>query len=237
MEANVRGQRQRYAVEQPALVRLTHWLSAFVLLILTASGFEIFAAFPSFGDKVPQTDLFEPPVSVRLGDWLGGALQWHLTFMWFFLAVGIVYIVYQAVSGRWRQTLFVPRDLPGVWPMIRRYFLFGPKPAQKEPYNPLQKLAYTVTLGSAGVLAVSGWMLYKPVQLGWLVEACGGFGMVRLLHFAAMCGMLAFIPGHLLMVALYGWNNFRSMLTGLKREPEYLSSAECNNVMLTPQRF
>jgi hypothetical protein len=26
----------------------------------------------------------------------------------------------------------------------------------------------------------------------------------------------------LMMVALHGWNNFRSMLTGWKREPEYL---------------
>jgi thiosulfate reductase cytochrome b subunit len=39
-----------------------------------------------------------------------------------------------------------------------------------------------------------------------------------------MCGfLLSFIPGHLLMVLLHGWNNFYSMLTGWKRDPEYLS--------------
>ena len=36
-----------------------------------------------------------------------------------------------------------------------------------------------------------------------------------------MCGMLAFIPGHLIMVALHGWDNFASMIIGWKRRPEY----------------
>jgi hypothetical protein len=33
-----------------------------------------------------------------------------------------------------------------------------------------------------------------------------------------MCGLMAFIPGHLLMVAVHGWSNFASMWTGSKRE-------------------
>ena len=36
-----------------------------------------------------------------------------------------------------------------------------------------------------------------------------------------MCGLLSFIPGHLVMVALHGWDNFASMLTGWKHKPEY----------------
>jgi thiosulfate reductase cytochrome b subunit len=49
----------------------------------------------------------------------------------------------------------------------------------------------------------------------------GGFHLTRIWHFAAMCGFLAFIPGHLIMVALHGWANFFSMFSGWKREPEY----------------
>jgi len=30
------------------------------------------------------------------------------------------------------------------------------------------------------------------------------------------------VPGHLVMVALHGWENFVAMLTGWKRDPEYL---------------
>jgi Ni/Fe-hydrogenase b-type cytochrome subunit len=221
-EAEVRGRRQRFALEHPLLIRVTHWLNAVVLLILIGSGLEIFAAFPSFGDKIPERELINVPHAIRLGDWLGGALQWHLTFMWLFLGAAVAYAIYQAVSGHWKQTLFRPRDMKGVWPMVRHYAFFGPTPPQTEPYNPLQKLAYTVTLASAAAAAVTGWMLFKPVQLGWAVQLCGGFGVVRLAHFLAMCGLLSFIPGHLLMVALHGWNNFRSMLTGCKRDPEYL---------------
>jgi thiosulfate reductase cytochrome b subunit len=56
------------------------------------------------------------------------------------------------------------------------------------------------------------------VQLSWLVYGLGGFRLTRIWHFAAMCGLLAFIPGHLVMVALHGWRNFAGMWTGGKRE-------------------
>ena len=215
------GRRRRHAYEHPLPVRLAHWSSAATLVIMTGSGLQIFAAFPSFGSKIPQHDLVNVPAAFRLGDWLGGALQWHLTFMWVFMGLGIVYLVYQAVSGRWRQTMVRRRDIPGVLPMARHYFLFRPRPEQRESYNPLQKLAYTVAIDLAAMMVLTGWMLYKPVQLRWLVWLSGGFGMVRMWHFIAMCGLLVFIPGHLAMVAIHGWNNFASMLTGWKRDPDY----------------
>jgi thiosulfate reductase cytochrome b subunit len=203
---------------------MTHWLSAVTLTVLTASGLEIFAAFPSFGSKIPQVDLLRVPAGLRLGGWLGGALQWHFTFAWLWIVAGAAYLAYQIVSGRWRQTMLRPRDLPGVWPMIRHYFLRGPRPACAEPYNPLQKLAYTVTIGGGVVSVVTGLLLYQPTQLAWLVRLAGGFGAVRLWHFLAMSSFLVFLPGHLIMVALHGWNNFRSMLTGWKRDPDYLKA-------------
>jgi Ni/Fe-hydrogenase b-type cytochrome subunit len=222
VEADVRGAQHTYAREHPWVVRFTHWLNAITLAILIASGLEIFSAFPSFGPKIPQADLLRVPSWLRLGGWLGGALQWHFTFMWVFITTGAVYIIFLFSSGRWRQVLLLPRDLPGVWPMARHYFFFGPRPAPTEPYNPLQKLAYTLTIGCGIVSIVTGLALYQPVQLAWLVRLLGGFRLARLWHFAAMCGFLAFIPGHLIMVALHGWGNFYAMLTGWKRGPAYL---------------
>jgi thiosulfate reductase cytochrome b subunit len=139
-----------------------------------------------------------------------------MTFAWLFIAAGVSYVAYQAASGNYRQVLFSVRDVPGVWPMARHYFLFGPKPPERGTYNPLQKLAYTTAIGLGVALVVTGLALYKPVQLSWLVAALGGFRLIRLWHFAAMCGLLAFIPGHLIMVALHGWSNFASMWTGSK---------------------
>jgi Ni/Fe-hydrogenase b-type cytochrome subunit len=200
--------------EHPTVVRLCHWSSALAIPVLIGSGLEIFAAFPSFGAKIPERDLFIPPQAMRLGGWLGGAIQWHLTFAWLFVAAGLVYVAYQLVSGNYRQVLFRSKDVAGVWPMARHYFLFGPKPAVDEIYNPLQKLAYTMTLLLGVVLLMTGFALYKPVQMYPLTALMGGFAMVRVWHFAAMCGILAFIPGHLVMVAIHGWGNFASMWTG-----------------------
>ena len=129
--------------EHPLVVRLCHWLNAVSLFVMVGSGLQIFRAFPSFGAKIPQKDLLNWPKAFALGGWLGGALQWHLTFMWIYIATGLRVLGYQIFSGNYKQVLFVRRDLPGVWPMVRHYFLFGPKPALKEAYNPLQKQAYT----------------------------------------------------------------------------------------------
>jgi thiosulfate reductase cytochrome b subunit len=49
----------------------------------------------------------------------------------------------------------------------------------------------------------------------------GGFHYARIWHFAVMWAILFFVLGHLVMVILHGWNNFISMLTGWKKDPEY----------------
>jgi len=133
----------RTAYEHPWPVRFCHWLNAVSLFVMAASGLQIFRAFPSFGPKIPQHDLLNVPKFLGLGGWLGGALQWHMTFAWIYVATGVFYIAYQVFSRNYRQPLFVGKDLAGVWPMIRHYFFFGRKPPQTEAYNPLQKMAYT----------------------------------------------------------------------------------------------
>jgi len=210
------------AYEHPFVVRLAHWVGAVAVVVMIASGLQIFWAFPSFGPKIPQNNFWVPPRSIRLGGWLGGGLQWHFTFMWFFVGSGVLYVTYQIVSGHWRQVLFRPRDIKGVWPMARYYFFFGKKPPVVEAYNPLQKLAYTATIFFGLLSTATGLVLFKPVQFWWLTALFGGFRLTRVWHFISMCGFVAFIPGHLIMVALHGWNNFYSMITGWKKGPEYI---------------
>jgi Ni/Fe-hydrogenase b-type cytochrome subunit len=210
------------AHEHPWAVRFCHWLNAVSLLVMAASGLQIFRAFPSFGPKIPQHNLLNVPRSLTLGGWLGGALQWHITFAWIYVATGVFYLAYQIFSGNYRQSLFIPKDLAGVWPMIRHYFFFRRKPAQTEVYNPLQKMAYTsaILLGLLSIL--TGIVLYNPVQFSFLATLMGGFHWARVWHFCVLCALLLFVLGHLIMVILHGWNNFTSMLTGWKRNPEYL---------------
>lgn len=209
--------------EHPWAVRFAHWATAVSVTVLAMSGLRIFTAFPSFGAKLPQENLIDVvPETLTIGGWLGGALQWHFTFMWIFAAAGLLYVAFEAASGHFRTVLFTPRDVPGVGPMVRHYFLFGPRPRPTGQYNPLQKLAYTSTLAFGFVSLLSGLVMYKPVQLSALGWVVGGYHGARLLHFVAMCGLLAFVPGHLIMVALHGWDNFQSMVTGWKRRPDYV---------------
>lgn len=217
-----RTEQSTVAYEHPWVVRVAHWLNAVAVFVLITSGLRIFRAFPSFGPKIPQENFWVPPPGITLGGWLAGALQWHFTFMWIFVGSGLVYVIYQIVTGHWRQVLFLPRDIPGVWPMVKHYFFFGKKARAEAAYNPLQKLAYTSTILFGAMSFLTGLVLFKPVQFWWLTWLMGGFRYARIWHFIAMCGFVAFIPGHLIMVALHGWNNFYSMVTGWKRDPEYI---------------
>jgi thiosulfate reductase cytochrome b subunit len=208
--------------EHPWFVRFVHWTNATAVCVMLLSGLQIFSAFPSFGAKVPEHDLIDAvPEAITLGGWLGGALQWHFTFMWIFAIGGIFYVSAQLMSGHFRTVLFLPRDAPGVWPMARHYFLFGPKPPSIAQYNPLQKLAYTAALFLGGVLTWTGAVMYKPAQLSMVGAPLGGYHNARVVHFLAMCGLVAFVPGHLVMVAIHGWDNARSIVTGWKRHAEY----------------
>lgn len=207
--------------EHPFIVRFCHWANAVALFVLVGSGLQIFRAFPSFGAKIPQHNLLNWPKSLAIGGWLGGALQWHLTFVCVYILSGLVYLGYEIFSGNYKQILFVWRDISGVWPMVRHYFFFGPKPPARDAYNPLQKSAYTGAI-VLGVFSVwTGLAIWKPVQFSWLAWPIGGFHYARLWHFIIMWALLAFIFGHLVMVVLHGWSNFVSMFTGWKKDPEY----------------
>jgi Ni,Fe-hydrogenase I cytochrome b subunit len=134
----------------------------------------------------------------------------------------LIYLGYQIFSGNYRQVLFTHRDIPGVWPMVKHYFFFGPKPPVREAYNPLQKQAYTTAIG-LGVLSVLTGL--RGVEAGAVFLAGVDDGRVSLGAASGtslvMWAILGFVLGHLVMVILHGWNNFVSMLTGWKKDPEY----------------
>jgi Ni/Fe-hydrogenase b-type cytochrome subunit len=212
----------RAVYEHPWPVRFCHWANTISLFVLAGSGLQIFRAFPSFGAKIPQRNLLNVPPSLTLGGWLGGALQWHVTFAWIYVVTGIFYLAYQIFSGNYRQVLFGLGEVRGLWPMTRFYFFFGRKPAQTEAYNPLQKLAYTAAIILGVISAFTGVVLYNPVQFSFLGSLIGGFHWARLWHFGVLVALVLFVAGHIVMVLLHGWNNFVSMLTGSKRNPDYL---------------
>jgi thiosulfate reductase cytochrome b subunit len=138
--------------------------------------------------------------------------------MWLFVVNGVVYVLYNIFSkhGR-RTTLFASSDISGVLPMILYYMRIRKEHPQQKKYNALQKLAYTAVplLAFGGIM--SGIAIYWPVQFNGITSLFGGYDTARVWHFIFMASLVGFIAGHLMMVAIAGWSNFVSMITGWKK--------------------
>lgn len=204
------------------LVRTTHWLNALALAGMILSGLQIYQAFPHFGMR-DEPYLFNPwdnegfPKGVRLGGWLAGGLNWHFALAWPFVITGLVYLLYLVFTGEWRSLLFRPSDVPKALQMQLYYFRLRKEHPPQGKHNALQKGAYSgiFLLGVASVL--SGFAIYKPVQLSWLVAAMGGYELARYWHFWAVWLFVGFTAIHVLMVFLVDPASLRAIITGWYR--------------------
>jgi thiosulfate reductase cytochrome b subunit len=134
--------------------------------------------------------------------------------MWLFLANGILYIAYLAGSGEWRAMLPVTGSFKRAFlVMLRDLHVVKTLPPQGK-YNDAQRIAYTgvIVMGIGSV--VTGLANYKPLQLSWLTSLLGGYEWARWEHFWLMLSFVGFFVVHVVQVAIAGWSNFRSMVTG-----------------------
>jgi thiosulfate reductase cytochrome b subunit len=205
------------------LVRITHWLSALLLPAMIASGLQIYLAFPHFGQKnnvYPLPNPFDAdrfgrfPEWARLGGWLGGGINWHFALAWPFVLTGVAYLTYLAVSGEWRALLFRPRDVRRAWQIQLYYLGLRREHPEQGKHNALQKAAYTFIVGLGALAVLSGFAIYKPVQLGWLTALFGGFELARYWHFLAVWVFVGFTLVHVVLVFLVDPASLRAMLTG-----------------------
>jgi thiosulfate reductase cytochrome b subunit len=205
------------------IVRLTHWLNAIALTGLVASGLQIYQAFPHFGQKgnvypVPNPfDMYRFPRWARLGGWLAGGLQWHFALAWIFLLSGAVYVGYLIISGEWRTLLFRPRDIGPATQMQLYYLRLRRDHPPQGKHNALQKGAYTFTIALGAISLLTGFAIYKPVQLWWLTALFGGYELARYWHFIAVWLFVAFTLVHVTLVFLVDPATIRSMITGWYR--------------------
>ena len=199
--------------EHPLIIRLTHWVNFIALAIMVTSGLRIYNASPLWG--------FDIPAAFTLGGWLAGARMWHFFGMWLFVVNGIIWFFYNVLSKHGRQTtIFRGTDLSGVLPMIKYYLRVRKEHPPTRKYNALQKLAYTtIPLAALGSI-LTGMALYWPVQFSWITAAFGGYDIARYWHFVFNALLILFFFGHLFMVAISGWSNFVSILSGWKTRPD-----------------
>ncbi len=204
---------------QPLPIRLTHWFNVPLIVLMAASGLQIFYAYPNLG---PRGALYRwyplqgapPPDWMRFGGWLAGARHWHFALAWFLAINGAIYLVYFFASGEWRRRLFLPRrDALDAMRMFAYYaHLAGTAPPEGF-YNGLQRLAYTGVIAIGIAMVLSGLAIYKPVQLHWLAALFGGYDGARVVHLAGLVMLAMFVVTHLVLVAAHPREIVR-MITG-----------------------
>jgi thiosulfate reductase cytochrome b subunit len=191
-------------VIHPVVVRLTHWINAFAMVIMILSGWEIYNAYPILP--------FRFPAAITLGDGLASGILWHFAAMWLLVVNGLIYIGYGVASGRFRRKL---------WPVDPRAVMADVKAAisgrlshnDLSTYNAIQRLLYASVILAGIVVTVSGIAMWKPVQFQELTALMGGFDNARIVHFAAMAFIVGFTLIHVIMALLVP-RSLRAMLRG-----------------------
>ena len=203
------------------IVRAAHWLNAVFLVGMIASGLQIYSAFTHFGPRgEPYPNPFDGtafPEWSRLGGWLAGGLNWHFALAWPFVITGLVYLAFLVVWGEWRSLLFRPRDIGPAIQMQLYYLRLRQTHPPQGKHNALQKAAYTFIVALGAVSALSGFAIYKPVQLHWLTSLFGGYELAPYWHFWTVWLFVGFTLLHVALVLLVDPASLRAMITGWYR--------------------
>jgi thiosulfate reductase cytochrome b subunit len=226
--------------KHPLAIRWMHWVNFPVLFTMIWSGLLIYWNDSDNAYQHPHAvyrvgvgrltlvrffpewfwKLINAPYHVTQG------LGYHFFFMWIFAFNGIAYDLYTTLSGEWRFLVPQRRSLrDAIQVTLVDLHLRKGLPSQKK-YNGAQRIAYTaVILMGLGSL-VTGLAIYKPTQAHWLTSILGGYEMARWEHFLLTISFVGFFLIHVMQVVLAGWNNFRSMVSGLEIKKAEESSLE-----------
>lgn len=165
--------------------------------------------FPSFID----TD--HKPYLYSLVGRLAEAQAWHFTFLWIFTLNGLTYVVYLAISRESKWILPRKESLKqSILVVLHDLRLIKKAPRQIGVYNDAQRIAYTGVIFLGLLMVLSGFSIYKPTQLYWLVALLGGYRFARWIHFWTSMLISLFFAVHVAQVVKTGWDNFRGMIIG-----------------------
>ena len=133
------------------------------------------------------------------------------------MLTGLLYLGFLVWSGEWRSLLFRPRDVGPAIQMQLYYLRLRREHPPQGKHNALQKGAYTAIVLLGVVSVLSGFAIYKPVQLAWLTSLFGGYELARYWHFWAVWIFIAFTLLHVMLVLLVDPASLRAMISGWYR--------------------
>jgi len=200
--------------KHPVWIRWAHWVNFPFLALMLLSGIEIYWARDAYTPFIPDAVYRFFGLNNKLAD--GMAL--HFAAAWIFVVNGVAYLLYLAISGEWKELAPKPAHLgQALAVMLHDLGLRKTLPPQGK-FNAAQRIAYSSVLAMGALAVVSGFAIYKPIQLHWLTTLFGGYQGARLVHFLMAVGIVAFFLVHIAQVIRAGWNNFQAMVTGYEVE-------------------
>jgi thiosulfate reductase cytochrome b subunit len=224
-------------LQHSALVRVTHWITAFCFLALLVSGVEIVISHPRFywGEtgSILTPVLFKLPIpSSRalvptgygyvLPDQNGWSRYLHFQAAWAAVLTGFLYILSGLLSGHLRKNLF-PRGADLSWralsSAIAKHLRFErPNKLEAWSYNLLQRLSYLFVIFVLFPLVIWTGLAMSPAFVSAIpatVTVLGGQQSARTIHFFVSVALLLFLLIHIVMVWLAGFRiRTAAMITG-----------------------
>ena len=192
-------------LEYSALYRLQHWIRAFSIVVLVATGF--YLAVP-FVTPVPADE----PTNFMYSLFR----SWHIIVGFVFIAAIILKSYLFLFAKKHSNERAALKDVinPVIWvKQIGFYLLISKHPKLKGVYNPMQFIAYVGFYIMAFGLIITGLILYVHVYhegLGAILYEpmrtievmLGGLAMVREIHHILMWGVILFVVVHI-YIAVY----------------------------------
>jgi thiosulfate reductase cytochrome b subunit len=178
----------------PLPLRFMHWTNAVAMLLMIASGWQIYNDEVLFGWLH-----FTSWITIGVG--AEGALQWHFFAMWVLVLNGIAYVSYGLATGRFRRML-LPIRVHEVLLEIRKALRLDLQHDDLTQYNAVQRLLYIGVIAVIVVQVLSGLIIWKPVQFSELTFLFYDFQGARLAHFIGMVAIVGFVAVHVALAVL-----------------------------------
>jgi thiosulfate reductase cytochrome b subunit len=212
---------QKIIHKHPLAIRWFHWVNFPILFLMIWSGMLIYWANGIYKIQVGDAVLFKffPKgfyTFLGLSGQLAKGMAWHFAAMWLFTINGILYVLYTMISGEWRLIFPEKKSFHEAWQVVLYDLGIRKIIPPQEKYNAAQRIAYTMVIVMGFGSILTGWAIFRPVQLSWLTTLLGGYKLARLEHFVLTIGFVLFFIIHILQVIKAGWQNFQSMITGFE---------------------
>lgn len=193
-------------------LRVCHWINVPSLALMVWSGILIYWANDVYPGFFPLWFYRWFKLDHRLAE----GMAVHFSVGWIVVLNGIIYLGFFLGTKHWKEVFPNRHSIRTLGPTILHELGIRKERPLAGKFNAAQQFAYSSIIGVIAIETLTGFILYKPVQLSWLTSLFGGYEFARIIHFAGMIFICLFTFIHVLQVIRAGWNNFRAMVAGFE---------------------